>query len=120
MEPQGLVDVSKHAWAIGFLVPVAMTRRAWEELVEIRYDLPLMQRNPRMRERRLIDVLLQALRLARVQGKKSSAQFSTYRLTGREERRSTGRVAIKNEVLVSCGPNDYGNPIITISLADEH
>ncbi len=73
-----------------------------------------------MRERRLIDILLQAYRLARTQGKKKTAQFNTYRLTSPEERRATGKVAIKNEVLVSCGPNHFGNPMITISLTDEH
>ena len=113
----GLIDVSSYAKAIGFLVPVLIDRKAWETFVWVKDDVPLMERNPRMKERRLLDILLQALHAARNARRRKTARFNMYRLTSENERRRTGRVAIRGEFRVHCGPGDSDEPVVTIKLA---
>lgn len=113
----GFVEVSSYAEAIGFLIPVFMSRESWRAFVEVEDDIPLMTRNPRMKERRLLEILLQALRAARGAGGERTAHFDMYRLTSKEERKNAGMIAVCRRFLVGCGFGDQGEPIILIELA---
>jgi len=39
-----------------------------------------------------------------------------YRLTSKAERKIFGKVVIKNDLLVCCGPGDNAEPVVTIYL----
>lgn len=112
-----LIDVSQYAGAVGFVFPVALTREVWEALVDIQHDWPLMERTQRAAERRILEILLRALHAVRgVDVRSDAAQFCLYRFTSEAEREKCGRIAIRNDLRVHCGPGDSGEAVITISL----
>jgi len=113
-----LIDVSYLAREVGFTVHVACSREVWAGLIEIGYDLPALKRNPRMKERRLLNVLLEALQAARRKLGSREVQFSVYRITSKAERETCGKIAIKSDLAVRCDPGDFGEPVVTISLAE--
>lgn len=113
-----LVDVSRLAREVGFTVHVACSRDVWTGLIEIGHDLPALKRNPRMKERRLLNILLEALQAARRKLGSREVQFSVYRITSKAERETCGKIAVKSDLAVRCDPGDFGEPVVTISLAE--
>lgn len=113
-----LVDVSRLAREVGFTVHVACSREVWAGLIEIGHDLPALKRNPRMKERRLLNILLEALQAVRRKLGSREVQFSVYRITSKAERETCGKVAVKSDLAVRCDPGDFGEPVVTISLAE--
>ena len=113
----GLVDVSNYAKTVGFVFPVALTREVWLTLVNIRYDHSLIERNPRVVEQRILEILITARSAVLGAGDSESTQVSMYRLTSSDERRATGKYAVRRHLRVQCGSGDHAEPVITISLA---
>jgi len=113
----GLVDVSNCARIVGFVFPVALTREVWLTLVNIRHDHLLIERNPRVVEQRILEILIAARSAALAAGDSESAQVSMYRVTSSSERRATGKYAVRRDLRVQCGSGDNAEPVITISLA---
>jgi len=114
-----LVDVSSYASPVGFVLPVALTRDVWNAFVEIRDNFPLMERDLRARERRLLEILLEARRAVRKAGSSDSeARFHLYRLTNKNERAAIERLAIRIGLLVHCGPGDHAEPVLTIRCSE--
>lgn len=109
--------MSSDAKMVGFVFPVALTREVWLSLVNIRHDYLLIERNPRVVEQRILEILFAARSAALRAGDRASTQFSIYRVTSRSEQKATGKYAIRRDLRVQCGSGDNAEPVITISLA---
>lgn len=117
LKSRELIDVSAFANELGFTAPVALSCEVWAGLVEIDHDLPALKRRPRMRERRILDILLEAMKAAKREPRSKEVRFCVHRLTSKAERDVSGKVAVKSELTVRCEPGDFGEPVVTISLA---
>lgn len=115
-ELSAFIDVSSYAEAIGFLVPVYMSPESWQTFVEVDDDIPQMSRNPRMKERRLLEILLRGLHVARGAQGEEIALFDMYRLTSRMERKNTGKVAICKQFRVRCDLDGLGKTVVIIEF----
>ena len=117
-----LVDVTDAAKAVGFRVPVALTRAAWESFVG--WDEADSKRTGALCSEadRLEDVLyiarnriVTARRQAASGADDSRLAFQVHRVPreGNERRRQLG------ELVITIGPGDAGEPVMTIMLPDE-
>jgi hypothetical protein len=114
-----LIDVSeraKHAGGntMGFKVPVAMTSAAWESLVAWHSDGSPSERQQH-EERRLGDVLYVAFEAASQQRNERLVEFIVDVL----EQAESGPVVVPTHVVMTIGPGDTPEPVITIKLPEE-
>lgn len=108
-----LVDVTKTAKEAGFTVPVALTRRAFEELAEWTADDNRRQVYQDT-DGRLWDVLwMGCLALRRVDGDRATYVIHSVPRDGRSRR------AKVTHIKAVIGPGDTPDPVITIMLPGE-
>lgn len=107
-----LVDVSKMAEQAGFLVPVAVTRSVWDELIVP--DEP-SRRLGQSEEGRLWDILNVARWAMWTKGKSPRVNEVRFHVTC-VVRGTRRRTATLKAVL---GPGDQGEPVITVMFPDE-
>lgn len=110
-----LIDVSAQAKLVGFAVPVAISRDAWEMLVDIQSSSTPAEHNPRRRERYLLQILHEAVQVAR-RAEDSESLFLVYRPTDVFERNRTRKIGNQHSLLIQCGPGDLDEPVVTISV----
>jgi len=110
-----LVDVSTMAQEAGFVLPVALTRAAWEDCVA--WDDGDNRRHQTIQDEsgRLWDVLTMLRIGIRSRPNQAMIQFSLVRVprTGR------GRLPRKTRLKAIIGPGDEGSPVITVMMPDE-
>jgi len=107
IEDGTLIDVSGMAKEAGIRYPVALTRTVWEEYVKTdEKDREVGQSE----EGRLWDILWM-FRMAATKCKGDTLLYKLYHLSGKKHR------LIKLKAV--CGPDDDGNPCITIMMPDE-
>ena len=111
-----LIDVSSYARPVGFVIPVALSRPVWLALVDGGEGRPFMESNSRAKDRRILEILIEALRAVREAEDSETARFSMYKFSNRSERKITGKIAIKNDLLIRCEPDDDESPAIVIYL----
>lgn len=75
-----------------------------------------MESNSRAKDRRILEILIEALRAVREAEDSETARFSMYKFSNRSERKVTGKIAIKNDLLIRCEPDDDESPAIGIYL----
>lgn len=114
IEDGDLIDVSERAKEAGFKVPVALTRAAWHELVA--WDSTAMLHGSLQDEAgRLWDVLSIAIHTARAQRDSSHVKF-TVRVM---DLKASGPVVEPKHAVMTIGPGDTPEPVITIMLPGE-
>ena len=112
------MDVSALARSVGFALPVAVHREVWQTLIAVRRDPLLEESDLRREERRLLDILHEAVRVAR-HTEACEAPFNIYRIVDSRGRKYTRKLATHG-LLVRCGAGDFGEPVVTISLMPRH
>jgi len=110
-----LIDVSAQAKSVGFVVPVAISRDAWDKLIDIQNGSKLAEHNPLRRERHLLQILHEAVRVAR-RAEDSESSFMAYQPADGFVGKRTRKIGIQHRLLIQCGPGDCDEPVVTISL----
>ena len=112
-----LVDVTEEASETGFVIPVAISRAAWEDCVawEKEDEDRKPYRNLQDESGRLHDVLWLAF-LAAKNGAGDSIRYFRF---NRIPRQGKGVKARLTTLKLHIGPGDQGEPVITIMLPDE-
>ena len=115
-----LVNVTDYAKGLGFIVPVSLSRKVWDALIENAYEDWDAEQSMRIKERRIFDLLLEARKVVqRSEGTVCSARFSQYRLTGKVERRVIGKAAVGYSLIIECTECDCSSPRVVIFLESE-
>lgn len=113
-----LVDISETAREAGFVVPVAMTRAAWEDFVAWDQAVDGKRKGTYQDEAgRLWDVVYMASRAAKSMARKGMSEAIF--LMVRVPREGRGRTPREVRVKLHSGPGDHGEQVITISLEKE-
>lgn len=110
-----LVDVSRTAAEAGFLWPVALTRAVWEDCVAWTDEDNDRQRTCQDEAGRLWDVLVVAAAAARRGSGGRAVTYPVYRVP----RGGRARLPRPVELVLRSGPGDDGEPVMTITAADE-
>ena len=105
-----LIDVTAHAKALGFRVPVAVTDHLYHGYVEVPSGLDVS--SSQSSNGRLHDLLTLAMFAARTSKGKDRVTFKVDFLMapGRKE---------TIEVIAHIGPGDHGEPVLTIMLPED-
>jgi hypothetical protein len=111
-----IIDVSTYARPVGFVIPVALSRSVWLALVDGGEGWSFMESSSRAKDRRILEILIEAVRAVRGAEDSETARFSLFRFSSKQERKVSGKIAIKNDLLVRCEPADDESPAITIYL----
>lgn len=109
-----LVDVSETATEAGFRVPVALTRAAWADCVEWSEEDSRRQTH-QDQAARLWNVLWMAFLAARRAKGEQSLRFQLYRVP----RGGRGMRPRLTQLVCNIGPDDQGEPVITIVMPGE-
>jgi hypothetical protein len=105
-----LIDVSATAREAGFKYPVALTAAAWARCVAVPPGVVCQDEAGR-----LWDVLTM-LRFA-VRGESGGARELRFGVHVRNDNRDRAPQLVRLKAL--CGPGDQGEPVITVTLADQ-
>lgn len=111
-----LIDATRRASALGFNVPVALTREVWEDCVrwDAQIEAAKPERTNQSPEGRLHDVLWLAFLAAATtrDGHRQWITFDVFRVPPTGEGLAPSRVTL----VLTIGPGDTVDPVITISL----
>ncbi len=106
-----LVDVTETAEEAGFRIPVALTRAVWAEYVEVPEGVACQDEPGRLWD------ILWMCRCGIGRGKDRDASEVLFRLHVRNDDREGEPPLVTLKVV--CGPDDDGNPCLTIMRPDE-
>ena len=110
-----LVDVSETAREAGFTIPVAVTRAVWDRLVA----LPERYQGFQDERGRLWDVLWMARHYALRASDSDRVRMCVLVRDIRKDLRDSNRPPRKHFPIVAIGAGDRGEPVITITSAED-
>lgn len=110
-----LIDVTETAKEAGFLLPAVITSAAWADCVVWGEAEKARKATCQDETGRLWDVVYMAFRAAKDNRSASRIQYAIHRVP----REGKGVAPRRVELILSIGPGDSGEPVLTIMLPSE-